>query len=65
MTMTDPIDVLLNPRHIWLRLRVKEIINAIQELEKIGNWEQYLKSALDLSKELSYATTEWEKYYND
>lgn len=57
--------ITMNSRHVWLRLRVKEIINAMQELEKIGNWDSYLRSALDLSEELSYATHEWEKYYND
>lgn len=55
----------LTPRHIWLRNRVTEVVKALQELESIEDWAQYRDAAKEISKELHYASTEWEKYYED
>ena len=53
----------LSPRHEWLKNRVIEVISALNQLESIEDWETYRITALELSKELNYATTEWGKYY--
>ena len=53
----------LQPRQEWLKARVKTIVNMMSLLEQIESWDEYLLQATDLAKELHYAVTEWEKYY--
>lgn len=53
----------MSTRHAWLRNRVKEILESLRKLEKVDDWELYRKMANELSAELQYATTEWEKCY--
>ena len=55
----------MKPRMAWLRERVIEVVDSMKKLEEIEDWEQYRVAALDLSTELHYAVTEWEKYYNE
>ncbi len=55
----------LNPRHKWLRTRVQEVIIALSKLESVEDWNSYRELALELSKELNYATVEWGRYYSD
>lgn len=55
----------LSPRHEWLRNRVKEVIDSLSRLEEIQDWNAYRETALELSKELNYATVEWGRYYSD
>jgi hypothetical protein len=53
----------ITPRHIWLKQRIDECIEGIKRAQEIEDWEDYKKRLLKLTDELSYATTEWSKYY--
>ena len=53
----------INPRHFWLKERIKECIAALSRLENTGDWDLYLKNSLDLANEIKYAAEEWNKYY--
>jgi hypothetical protein len=53
----------LIPRHFWLRDRTIECVRALDQLESLDDWEMYRKHASQLAEELTYAVTEWEKYY--
>ena len=53
----------LQPRQIWLRNRVAGCVHALVELQDVQDWETYREHAKILASELSYAVTEWEKYY--
>lgn len=53
----------LTPRHFWLRNRVSECIRALDRIEEIEDWDEYKTCALELSSELLYCVTEWEKFY--
>jgi hypothetical protein len=55
----------LTPRHAWLRQRVIDCVAALKILEGKEQWGDYKKNAINLSHELAYALTEWDKYYND
>jgi hypothetical protein len=53
------------PRHEWLRNRVSEILRELDILEKQEDWTTYRAIALELSKELHYALSEWGVYYRE
>ena len=53
----------LTPREFWLRNRVSECIDALARAQDIEEWNAYRVQAKLLADELSYAVTEWEKYY--
>ena len=55
----------LIPRHKWFRDRVFNILKSLEKVQEIQDWDRYLSLTLFLSKELDYATLEWNKYYND
>lgn len=55
----------MTPRMQWLRERVKEVVAELHKLETVSDYIEYKKMALDLSIELNYAVTEWERYYNE
>jgi len=53
------------PRHEWFKNRVREVIQDLGKLESKANWQSYRIMALEISRELYYATTEWERYYHE
>jgi len=53
------------PRQEWLKNRVNEVIKQLECLKQIEDWDHYRKMALELSRELSYAVTEWEDCYDE
>lgn len=55
----------LNPRGFWLHDRTRDCITALRELDFIEDYHAYREQAKQLAKELLYAVTEWEKYYDD
>lgn len=55
----------MKPRTLWFKERVAEVVRELYILEKQENWDEYRRQAFELSKELHYATVEWEKYYNE
>jgi hypothetical protein len=61
--LTNPLGLV--PRQIWLRKRVSDCVDALQGIESIEDWSKYLVTALVMAEELTYAVTEWNKYYND
>lgn len=65
MTTSNKPPLGLTPRHFWLRKRVIDCIDALQRLQEVEDWDAYKYSVLSLAKELNYAVTEWELYYND
>lgn len=63
MTISEKPPLGLTPRHLWLRNRTIECVRALGRLESVDDWEAYRKCAMQLAEELTYATTEWDKYY--
>lgn len=61
--LTQPLGLI--PRQAWLRQRVIECVDALRRMEDLENWDAYRMVAKTLADELTYAVTEWEKYYND
>lgn len=55
----------LTPRHEWLKNRVIEVVAALNHLQTESDWDDYILMAIKLADELTYATGEWEKYYDD
>lgn len=53
----------LIPRHKWLRERVSDVIKQMQHIESVKDWEEYKRLAVEFSKELNYAASEWCRYY--
>lgn len=53
----------LTQRDIWLKSRVMECIAALQRWAEEEKWGTFKQKSLELSRELSYAVTEWDKYY--
>ncbi len=53
------------PRQEWLKKRVDEVIKQLECLKQIEDWGHYRKMALELSRELSYAVTEWGGCYDE
>jgi hypothetical protein len=60
--MQEP-EINLIPRQEWFKNRVQAGIDELQKLKNIECWDTYKAIALELSIEIHYAVTEWEKYY--
>lgn len=61
--MAESINITLTPRQTWFKNRVKEVLSEMTKLAAIEHWDTYREFAKGLSDELSYAVTEWEKFY--
>lgn len=61
MTQKPPLGI--EPRHFWLKNRIRDCISALQRLEETEDWGLYLKQSLALADEIQYAANEWENYY--
>jgi len=57
--------VALIPRKVWLKNRICECLDIMSEARKIEDWESFKISAMELAEEILYATTEWDKFYNE
>jgi hypothetical protein len=65
MTISEKPPLGLQPRHFWLKNRIRDCILALQRIEETEDWNLYLKQSLNFANEIKYAAEEWEKYYND
>ncbi len=56
-------DLSWQSRQAWLRERIRDMIDCLQQLESVDDWIAYKQLALEFSVEIQYCITEWDKYY--
>jgi len=55
----------MTPRQEWLKHRVDECLKQLEKLNKLDDRKEFIREALVTAYELLYATSEWEKYYDE